>query len=141
MQTSKAVSNANSMSPLKVPVSQVHAYARRNTKLRVCAYQSVPSLDNSNGLTAVVVGGGICGLLTSHVLCKHFDRVCLIEKDEILLDEDLVNESFQEVSRLFSSFAPNGICKPKILSACSSVLFNRPADAVQESHKLCNLTN
>jgi hypothetical protein len=33
------------------------------------------------GLQAVVVGGGIGGLLAAHSLTRHFDRVVLLEKD------------------------------------------------------------
>ena len=31
---------------------------------------------------AVIIGGGIAGLLAARVLCKHFDKVIIIEKDK-----------------------------------------------------------
>ncbi len=31
---------------------------------------------------AVVIGGGIAGLLAARVLCKHFDKIIIIEKDK-----------------------------------------------------------
>jgi len=34
-------------------------------------------------LTAVVVGAGIAGLLSAHVACRYFDRVVLVEGDQL----------------------------------------------------------
>jgi len=31
---------------------------------------------------AVIIGGGIAGLLAARVLCKHFDKVIIIETDK-----------------------------------------------------------
>jgi glycine/D-amino acid oxidase-like deaminating enzyme len=30
----------------------------------------------------VIIGGGIAGLLAARVLCKHFEKVIIIEKDK-----------------------------------------------------------
>lgn len=47
-------------------------------------------------LEAVVIGGGIAGLLTAHVLSEEFDRVTLIEKDHVY-GTDVQEETFKEV--------------------------------------------
>src|SRR5690349_16871493 len=42
---------------------------------------SLPENGISSGRHAIVIGGGIAGLLAARVLIKHFDRVTLIERD------------------------------------------------------------
>lgn len=46
---------------------------------------------------AVVIGGGIAGLLAAHVLTKHLDRVILVEKDDVETGR-IAREAFDEVS-------------------------------------------
>jgi 2-polyprenyl-6-methoxyphenol hydroxylase-like FAD-dependent oxidoreductase len=38
---------------------------------------------DGQGLTAVVLGAGIAGLCSAHVLCRHFERVVLVEGDVV----------------------------------------------------------
>ena len=45
---------------------------------------------------AVVVGGGISGLLTAHVLSQRLDRVVLVDKDDIR-GSSVAYETFPEV--------------------------------------------
>jgi glycine/D-amino acid oxidase-like deaminating enzyme len=50
-----------------------------------------------NALSVVVVGGGIAGLLTAHVLADKVDRVTLIEKD-LVETARVEDETFKEAS-------------------------------------------
>lgn len=49
------------------------------------------------GLTAVVLGGGMAGLLAARVACNHFSAVTLVDKDR-LLGPRVEDESVLEVS-------------------------------------------
>ena len=50
-----------------------------------------------SGREAVIIGGGVAGLLAAHVACKHgFNRVTLLDRD--LLGGDVQQETVQEVS-------------------------------------------
>lgn len=43
-----------------------------------------------------MLGGGLAGLLSAAVACKHFDRVVLLEKDE-LGSARLQEQGFEQV--------------------------------------------
>ena len=55
------------------------------------------ALKPQEDLQAVVLGGGIAGLLTAHVLSARFDRVILVDKD-CLQGGRVEHETFKEVS-------------------------------------------
>lgn len=42
----------------------------------------MPSQTGEKGSHAVVVGGSLTGLLTARILCDHFERVTVVERDE-----------------------------------------------------------
>ncbi|MFJ2995336.1 FAD-dependent oxidoreductase [Pandoraea sp. NPDC087047] len=43
----------------------------------------VPCSRTSTASRAVVIGAGMAGLLTAHVLTGHFEEVCLVERDDL----------------------------------------------------------
>jgi heterodisulfide reductase subunit A-like polyferredoxin len=57
---------------------------------------------NDNNIQAVVIGGGIGGLLAAHSLAKYVDRVVLLEKDAAG-SARIEDESFSQVFKLFFS--------------------------------------
>lgn len=46
---------------------------------------------------AIVIGGGIAGLLSAHVLSRHLESVILIDKDDVNTGR-VQHETFSEVS-------------------------------------------
>lgn len=66
-----------------VPRFHSKPYSQRFPKASKCT-RSLSNLGKCASKTdAIVIGGGIAGLLSAHVLSKHLKKVTLIEKDEI----------------------------------------------------------
>ncbi|KAL4428461.1 hypothetical protein ABPG75_002550 [Micractinium tetrahymenae] len=53
------------------------------TPAALLALPAMASHQDWNPTTAVIVGGGVAGLLAAHVACKHFSSVTLIEGDRL----------------------------------------------------------
>ncbi|TPX69829.1 hypothetical protein SpCBS45565_g02183 [Spizellomyces sp. 'palustris'] len=62
------------------------SHLQKTTILTDIQHLTTPPPRRRNG-TAIVVGGSIAGLITSAVLLNHFDRVVVLESEEIVLNE------------------------------------------------------
>lgn len=82
-----AVLSANRKMPMSIATVRMPSRAPRSVRL-YCRASSPPP-------DAIVIGGGIAGLLTASVLSKRVDKVLLIEKDDIT--GTVETETFGEV--------------------------------------------
>jgi len=80
-------------------------------------------------LEAVVIGGGIAGLLTAHVLSEKFDRVVMVEKDNVESGR-VEDETFKEVHIAFN---PRNTRKRTLIAKSMFVKLHAPCPIVLQT--------